>query len=252
MRSRDLLDPAESLVLQTCDEQAPATSADRAVKPPLLSDTRTRLLDGAARRTRHRPHVQLLDPNQVKPPRQVSGGLLEPRQPKSHPSDLGHPHPTEAAIQPLNVSRFEAHLSKSLVHTGFTPRRAAVRASKEVLHGLREVTQRLLLDRLTSGTKPRVLGAGLCQLRGLLQIAGSLPSPLPVLLLFHRQIPDIPRVSAVPQQCLFLLRGRQQSKPRYIRTVTTTTDTSGPSRPARAGIGFPAGLKSRVSNRRTF
>ena len=33
VRSRDLLDPAQSLVLQTRDELAPATSADRAVEP---------------------------------------------------------------------------------------------------------------------------------------------------------------------------------------------------------------------------
>ena len=78
VRSRNLLDPAESLVLQTCDQLAPAASADGAVEPTFLSDTRTRLLDGAARRARHSSHVKGLDPDHVEPPRQVGAGLLRP------------------------------------------------------------------------------------------------------------------------------------------------------------------------------
>ena len=101
-----------------------------------------------------------------------------PRQPEPHPPDLGYPDPTEAAVQPLDVTRFHSDLPKALVHTGFTPCRAAVRAGEEVPHGLREIPQRLLLHCLTSGPKPRVLGAGLRQLRGLLQIAGSLCGPV--------------------------------------------------------------------------
>jgi hypothetical protein len=53
------------------------------------------------------------------------------------------------------------------------------------------------LHRLTSGTKPRILGAGLRQLRTLLHISGSLAARLPVLLLLHRQIPHIPRIAAM-------------------------------------------------------
>ena len=78
VRGRDLLDPTQSLVLQACDEQAPATSADCAVQPALLSDSHTRLLDGAARRSGHRPHVKGLDPDHVESPRELSGGLLDP------------------------------------------------------------------------------------------------------------------------------------------------------------------------------
>ena len=229
VRGRDLLDPAQSLVLQTCDQLAPATSADRAVEPTFLSDSHARLLDGAARRAGHRPHIKSLDPDHVEPPRQVGGGLLHPvltpiplagfqlrdrafrllaamgtalgagepllqhlqplrltrgsdrvhaaarrwtarptrqhrgrcrphcvawtgdrvgdvgerdmpaaspitgdpvgldtlwhrpRQAKPHPPDLGHPDPTEAAVQPLDVTRFHSDLPKPFVHTGFTP-----------------------------------------------------------------------------------------------------------------------------------
>ena len=333
VRSRDLLDPAQSLVLQTCYEPAPTASADPAVEPPLLGDSGSRLLDGAARGASHRPDIQLLDPDRVEPAGQVGGGLLDPifasitlaglqlrtrafrllpavgttltardpllqhvqprrlarrqngcvqqfaggqrgrhdhaavdtdhaavartgdgvgdvyerdmpsaspitsdpvglhtlrhrlRQPQSHPPDFGNPHPTESAVQPLNVMWFQPDLPKPFVHIGFPPGRAAVCAVEEVLHRLCEVPERLLLDRLTPRTKPRVLGAGFRQLRALLTVAGSLATRLPVLLLIYRQIPYIPRIPAVTQQRLFLLRSRQQPKPRHIRTVTTPTDT---------------------------
>ena len=123
-----------------------------------------------------------------------------PRHAKPHPAHLGHPHPTEAAIQPHDVRRFHRDLPKPFMHTGLAPRRATVRAGKEVSHGLREIPQRLLLHGLTAGTKPRVLGAGLGQLRGPLDVAGSLTARLPMLLLLHRQIPHIPRIPAVRQQ----------------------------------------------------
>ena len=141
--------------------------------------------------------------------------------------------------------RFHRDLPKPFVHTGFTPLRATVRAVEEVPHGLREIPQRLLLHRLTSGAKPPVLGADLGQLRGLLQIAGSVAPWLPVLLLLHRQIPHIPRVPAVPEQRLLLLRSRHQTEPRHIRTVTTDTDI--PDRTQHTpplGIGFQPRTKA--------
>jgi hypothetical protein len=66
----------------------------------------------------------------------------------------------------------------------------------------------------------------------------------------HRQIPHIPRIPTVRQQCLLLLRSRQQSKPRHSRTVTTTTDIRRRSTPTRVGIGIRPGLKSKASNKR--
>ena len=356
--SRDLLDPAEGLVLQTRDEQAPSTSADRAIEPAFLRDSRTWLFRGAARGARHRPHVEVLDPDHVEPPRQVGAGLLDPvltpiplagfqfrdrsfrrpvtvgtppatgqpllqhlqplrlswskarraeqlagrqrrghgdtavdayhaavtrtgdrvgdvrerdmpttspitsnpvgpdtlghrpREAKPHGTDLRYPDPTKTVVQPPDVMRFHSDLSKPFMHPGLAPCRAAVRASEEAVHGLREISQRLLLHCLAPGPKPRVLGAGLRQLGGLLPIAGSLAARLPVLLLLDRQVPDIPRISAVRQQRLLLVRGRQQSKPRHIRTVTATTDIGGRRTPAPVGISLVPGPKLRVSSRR--
>ncbi len=130
-----------------------------------------------------------------------------PRQPKPHPSDLGDPNPTEVAVQPHNVTRFNRDLAEPFMHAGFTPCRSAVRAAEKIAHGLIEIQQRLLLNSLTSGSKPRVPGARFRQLRSLLHISGSLATRLPVPLLFHRQIPHVPRIPAVRQQSLFLLRG---------------------------------------------
>jgi hypothetical protein len=172
------------------------------------------------------------------------------RQAKPHPPNLRHPDPTRAPVQRFDLMRLHSDLPKPFMHTGFAPLRLAMCVIEEALHGLGGIPQRLLLHRLTSGPKPPVFGACLRQLPALLQVAGSLTVALPVLLLLHRQIPHIPRIPAVRQQCLLLLRSRQQSKPRHSRTVTTTTDIRRRSTPTRVGIGIRPGLKSKASNKR--
>lgn len=119
------------------------------------------------------------------------------RETKAHPSDLGHPYPTEPTVDPLDVMRFHCDLPKALVHTGFAPRRAPMRSGKEVAHRLGEVPQRLLLHRLTSGTQPRVLGAGIRQLSALFVVARRFAARLPVLLLLDRHIPHIPGMATM-------------------------------------------------------
>ena len=359
IRGRDQLDPAKALCCKRATSMPPATSADSAVQPTFLSDSHARLIDGAARRAGHRPHIEGLDPDQVESPREVGGGLLHPvltpiplaglqlrdrafrlfaavgatlgagesllqhlqplrltrgqtgyvqelaggqrgrhghtavdadhtavtwtgdrvgdvgerdmpaaspitgdpvglhavwhraRQAKSYPPDLGHPDSTEVAVQPLEVTGLHSDLSKPFVHSGFAPCRAAVRTVEEILHGLCEIPQRLLLHRLTPSTKPRILGARLSELRALLSIVWSTSTRLPVQLLLHRQIPHIPRVPAMRQQLLLLLRSRQQPKPRHRRTVTTDTDIPRRSTPAlHRGSAYSPGLKSRVSSLR--
>jgi len=359
VRSRDLFDPTQRLVLQTRDEQSPSTAADLTVDPTFLGNSHTRLRDGAARRGGHRPYVQLLDPDHVEPLREVGAGFLDPvlttipvagnelrdcqfrplaagasstagepllqhlqpfrlsrcqtrcvrqftrrqgrrhghtavnahdavvagtcnrirdvregdmpaarpitsnpigldtfwhraREPKPHPADFGHPDPPESAVQPLDLIWLHGDLPKSFVHTGFAPPRLAMRPGEKELHGLGEIPQRLLLNGLTSGPEPSVLSTSLCQLPTLLQIAGNLATWLPVLLLFHRQIPHIPRVPAVRQQHLRLLGSRQQSEPRHTRTVATTTDIPRRSTPASQGIDFHRPLKSKDSDGRSL
>jgi hypothetical protein len=172
------------------------------------------------------------------------------RQAKPHPTHLGHPHSTQTAVQPLDVTRLDRDLPKPLMHAGFAPPRATMRAGEEVPHRLREIPQRLLLHSLTPGAKPPILGADFRQLRGLLDIARSLKPRSPMLLLLHRQIPHIPGIPAMRQQRLLLLRGRQQPEPRHTRNVTTDTDNRCRSTPATLGIGFLPGPMSRVSSRR--
>ena len=358
-RGRDLLDPTVSFVLQSRGELPPSAAADRPIQPALLSDAHTGLLHSSSGGTRHRPHIEGLDPNHLEAARNISRRFLDPilapvnltgsqirdrrsrpramvgptfgpgesplqhpqalsltcgqtgymqqfagrqrrrdgnatvdtdhaavtwagnrlrdvgernmpaastvaanavglhpfwhrpGQAKPQPPHLRRPHPTEAAVQQFDVMRFQPDLPKPFMHTGFTPRRAPVCAAKIVLHGLCEIPQRLLLHRLAPGTKPRKRGARLGQLRALFHIAGSLTAWLPMLLLLHRQIPHKPRIPAVSQQDLLLLRGRQQPKPRHSRKVTTTTtDNPGLNGPAPLRIGLPRGLKPTVSGRR--
>jgi hypothetical protein len=142
------------------------------------------------------------------------------------------------SVQSLDMSRFHGDLAKPLVHTGFAPGRAPVSAVEEIAHRLGKISQRLLLDRLTSGAKPGVLGAGLCQLCALLPVGGSFAARLPVPLLLHRQIPHVSCVAAVRQQLLLLLWGGQQAKPRHSGNLTALTDINGRSTPASLWIGF--------------
>ncbi len=221
VRSRNLLDPAQSLVLQTRDKLAPATSADRAVEPAFLGNSvpgcsavpraerviartsrastlitskrRARSVvvfsTQSLRRSRSRafslaiarfvfrggwspawrgpvaaaaPSTASTHPGQTGCVQQFAGGQRSrhgnaavdahhaavartgdrvgdvgerdmpaaspitgdpvgldtrwhrPRQAKPHPADLGHPHPTEAAVQPLDVMRFHRRPAETL------------------------------------------------------------------------------------------------------------------------------------------
>ncbi len=147
-----------------------------------------------------------------------------PRQAKPHPTHLRHPHPTEPAVQTLDVMRLHPNLPEPLMHTGFPPRRPAVRPSEKVAHGLGEVPQRLLLHRLRAGRQPVELGANRGQLSTLLVVAGHMPSRLPMLLLLNGQVPHIPGVATVLRQHRGLLSGSKQPISRHAGKITTTTD----------------------------
>ncbi|MDT5182181.1 MAG: hypothetical protein QOI29_339, partial [Mycobacterium sp.] len=148
------------------------------------------------------------------------------RQAEANPTDLGHPHPTEPAIQTLDMMRFDRDLPEPLMHTGFTPRRAAVRSVEKVAHHLSEVPQRLLLHGLRTGRQPIVLGAGCGQLNTLLVIAGRAATGLPVQLLLDGQVPHIPGVATMLRQHHRLFSGRKQPVTRHKCNVTKATDTS--------------------------
>jgi hypothetical protein len=149
-----------------------------------------------------------------------------PREAKPHPADLGHPYPTEPAVQTLDVMRFDRDLTESLVHTGFAPRRTAVRSAEKVAHRLGEIPQRLLLHGLRPGRQPVVLGAGRGQLSTLLVVAGRATPGLPVPLLLDGQVPHIPGMATMLRQHRLLLSGRKQTVARHASNVTATTDKS--------------------------
>jgi len=146
-----------------------------------------------------------------------------PRQAEPHPTRLRHPHPTEPAVQTLDVMRFHPDLPKSLMHTGFAPRRAAVRPGEKVAHGLGEVKQRLLHG-LRARRQPVMLGAGRGQLSTLLAVAGRMTSGLPMLLWLDGQVPRIPGVATMLGQDGRLLNSRKQPISRHPCNVATTTD----------------------------
>jgi hypothetical protein len=332
VRSRDLLDPTVSLLLQTRGEKTPTATVDSPVQSAFLSNPRTGSLQRSPCSAGHRTHVKGFHADRVEASRDVGGVLFDPvfasvrlarfqlrdralrasspvgaalragepllehfqppgltaaqargvqqftgrqgrrhgnttvdthhaaltrtskgigdmgktnmpatgpiaanpiglhpfwdrsRQAKTHPSHLGHPHPTEPAVQTLDVARFHPDLPESLVHTGFAPRRAAVGSVEKVAHRLGEVPQRLLLNGLRARRQPAVHGAGRRQLSTLLVIARRVASRLPMLLLLDGQIPHVPRVATMLGQHLCLLSGRKQPVSRHPRNLTATTD----------------------------
>jgi hypothetical protein len=164
--------------------------------------------------------------------------------PEPHPTDLRYPYLPIAATQPLDVVEFESDLSEPFMRAGFTPRRASVGAVEKIAHGLREVPQRLLLDGLRPGCQPVVFGAGRSQLGTLLVVTGRSAPRLPVLLLFHGQIPHKPGVATVFGQCCRLLNAGKQPKPAHINNLGTTADNlpkggKRVSAPAKAGGSMP-------------
>jgi hypothetical protein len=332
VRGRDLLDPTESFVPQTCSQKPPTTAVDSPVGTALLSNPHTRLLHGSARRAGHRAHVKGFDADCVEAPRNIRRGLFDPvltsvsltcpqlcdrqlgasspvgaalgagqallqhlqplrlprsktgcvqqlpgrqcrrhrnttvdthhaaltrasdrirrvderdvpaagpvagdpvglhsvrdrtRQAKPHPADLRHPHPTEPAVQTPDVMGFHRDLPKSFMHTGFTPRRAAVGSGEEVAHRLGEVPQRLLLHGLRPVSQPIVLGTRRSQLNTLLVVARRTPPRLPVLVLLNGQVPHIPGVATMLAQHRRLFGSRKQPISRHTGNLTTTTD----------------------------
>jgi hypothetical protein len=145
--------------------------------------------------------------------------------PKPHPTDLRYPHLPVAAVQSLDVARFESDLAESFMLAGLTPRRATVGAVEKVAHRLREVPQRLQLHGLRPGGQPVVFGAGRSQLGTLLVVPGRVAARLPVLLLLlHGQIPHKPGMTTMFGQCCRLLRAGKQPKPAHINNIGTTTD----------------------------
>ena len=147
-----------------------------------------------------------------------------PRTAKAHPSDFGHPDATQPAVQTLHMLRLDTDLPKSLVHSDFSPRRAAMGPAEETAHRLGEVAQRLLLHGLGASRQPVVLSAGRSQLSTLLVIAGCPPTGLPMLLLLDSQIPHIPCMATMLRQHHRLVSRRKKPVSRHTRNIVTTPD----------------------------
>ena len=158
------------------------------------------------------------------------------RPAEADPSDFGHPHPPVALVELSDVARSHPDLPKALMHAGLAPRRATMGTGEEVMHGLREISQRLLLHRLRPGCQPIEFGTGCGQLRRLLVVRRGATARLPKLLLLDGQVPHKSCVPAMLQQPDPLSGCWQQPKPRHTRNVATDTDTSDRRKPMQLPI----------------
>ena len=167
------------------------------------------------------------------------------RPAKFDPADLGNSHPTSATVEPLYVMSGDPDLPKPLVDPRLAPSRLSVRAVEEVLHGLGEVTKRLLLHGLRAVCEPRVLSPRLGQLSTLFEVARpGFTTWTPIPLLFDREVPDVSGMSTVLQQLCFLLSGRKQSISRHEINIVRTADKTGS-----CVSGWPGSTRSRPERR---
>jgi len=81
VRSRDPFEPARSLVVKPGNQPAPCLMSDCTVEPPFLGDPNAGLVERAARRAGHRPHIEVLNSNRVEAARKISRGLFDPVAP---------------------------------------------------------------------------------------------------------------------------------------------------------------------------
>lgn len=141
-----------------------------------------------------------------------SAGATEP-----HPTDLRNLQLGPAAVQLSDIGGTGGDDAEAFVESLLTERRRAVCATEEVTHRLVEVSKRLLLHHLRTGTQPVERGAGLCQLL----VTGQMPrrprtGSGVVGLLLDGQIPDKTCASAVRKESLMLSLGRVHPVPCHL------------------------------------
>lgn len=95
VRGVDLLDPVRGLVVEAPHEGAPAGGEDRPVQPGLGSHVAAGFVDGPRCGSGHVGDPQILDPDQVEPPGEAGGGLLDPVPP---PGGLAGAEPVDPGL----------------------------------------------------------------------------------------------------------------------------------------------------------
>jgi hypothetical protein len=158
--------------------------------------------------------------------RRHGAGPAEPHPPCLRDADLAD---TAGQAAYFPVLPAPAHDPESLIPASLAPRRPPRRIPRieEESQGAREISQRLLLHRLTSCGQPIMLGPCLGELPTLLQIAGSAPAARPpVSMLLNGEVPHVAGMGAVIAQHRFLGGRGQQAIPRHTNTLTIATDIS--------------------------
>ena len=153
--------------------------------------------------------VPAAGPIQLHPERFGLWDRLRPAEP--HPPGLRDQDLSPVSVQPADLTGSKSYYPEPLVPTGFAPGGLAMRTVEIVRHGLREISQRLLLDHHTSRRQPPMLGACLRQLAAMLSPPRRrlAPGPPPGLL-FDSEVPHEPSVSAMAAQRRFLRDRRRQ------------------------------------------
>jgi hypothetical protein len=183
---------------------------------------RSRACDGLGDRSeRYMPSASVVqrDPERLHTTRDGAG----PAEPD--PAAFWDEHFPGSPVQSPDALRIQRYDAKPFATSSSAPRRSAVRASEEVLHGLGEIAECLLLHHLATGRQPSMLTPCSSQLPALLQVARRTPPPgTPPGLLFAGEVPDEPRMGAVFPQNFLLGIGRQQAIAGHTKTLSITPD----------------------------
>jgi hypothetical protein len=150
------------------------------------------------------------------------------RPSETHPANLGYQYRANLSAQSAHIRRLHGDHSESLIASGLAPARPAVCACEEISYRLREISQSLLLDHLTSRTQPAEGSASLSELSALLQIRRCMNPPrLPPGILLDSKIPYEPSVCAMLSKGRFLCSCRNETIARHSSIRSAGADILG-------------------------
>ncbi len=151
-----------------------------------------------------------------------------PGPPEPDPARLGQPNFPGGPIQPADVSRPNCDNPESLAAPGLSPPGPSMSTPEEMLHGVGEVPQCLLLDHLASIAQPLMLRASRSQLPALRHISRRAPaSGTPPRLLFDGQVPHESCLGAVVFEDHLLSGCGTQPVAAHANTISRASDVSG-------------------------
>jgi hypothetical protein len=144
---------------------------------------------------------------------------------KPNPAALGDKYLPSSPVQSEHMVGLNRDNAEPFVAPGLAPCRPTASTRKEVLHGLVEIAQRLLLHHLAARCKPRMFLPRASELPALLKVTRSIRPPwAPPGVLFAGKVPHEPRMGAMFPQCCLVGTRREQAVAGHTKTLSNIAD----------------------------